>query len=336
MLSIGKEEKLEKLWKKTGGFGTMKRNGPGYGCERSNGKCVTVEKENSGNKLKLALVQARAAAGDVEANMRRGLEYVRAAKREGADLVLFPECWLTGYHFPPSTPGIPPEELERDELFRVWARAALTAEDPAIRAFRSLAQELSIGVVLTSLTQGRRRPRNSALVIGRDGDIRMRYDKVHTCSFGDERCLECGEGFRVCRFDGVTLGVMICYDREYPESARELALQGAEVILVPNDCGDMAPRLMELKVRAMENMAAVAMANPPGPGMGRSCAFHPMVWDAPDQTLALAGEHGEGLVMAEIDLAALRAYREREDLGKYRRPAAYRHWGGEEVRRDQR
>lgn len=72
---------------------------------------------------------------------------------------------------------------------------------------------------------------------------------------------------------------MICYDREYPESARELMLQGAELILVPNDCDNMRPRLRELSVRAIENMTGIAMANPPGPGAGRSCAYSPVAWD---------------------------------------------------------
>lgn len=76
--------------------------------------------------------------------------------------------------------------------------------------------------------------------------------KVHTCDFADEACLESGSAFRVCDFDGIKIGIMICYDREYPESARILMLQGAEIILVPNDCGSMKPRLCALSTRAYE------------------------------------------------------------------------------------
>ena len=74
----------------------------------------------------------------------------------------------------------------------------------------------------------------------------LQYAKVHTCDFADEACLESGDTFSVCDFHGVRLGVMICYDREYPESARLLMLKGAEIILVPNDCAAMAPRLNTL------------------------------------------------------------------------------------------
>ena len=72
---------------------------------------------------------------------------------------------------------------------------------------------------------------------------------------------------------------MICYDREYPESARILMLKGAEIILVPNDCGAMKPRLNALSTRAYENMTGIAMANPNGENAGNSCAFSPICWD---------------------------------------------------------
>lgn len=92
----------------------------------------------------------------------------------------------------------------------------------------------------------------------------LTYDKVHTCDFSLEGQLESEEECKVCEFDGIKLGIMICYDREFPESARILMLQGAEIILVPNSC-DMNPaRLNQLSTRAFENMVGVAMANYPG------------------------------------------------------------------------
>lgn len=100
---------------------------------------------------------------------------------------------------------------------------------------------------------------------------------------------------------------MICYDREYPESARELMLQGAELILVPNDCDNMRPRLRELSVRAIENMTGIAMANPPGPGAGRSCAYSPVAWDRDDNTILLGDERTEEIYLAAFDLDEIRA-----------------------------
>lgn len=175
---------------------------------------------------------------------------------------------------------------------------------------------------------GKQYPQNTAWMIDRDGKVILKYSKVHTCDFDWERYLESGEAFPVCRFDGITMGCMICYDREYPESARELMLNGAELIMHPSCCGGMPPRLKELSVRAMENMVGIAMANPPAQGMGNSCAFHPMVWaeeGSPlDNTIFVGGELEEAIYYVEFDMDAIRAYRESEDLGKYRKIKAYK------------
>ncbi|NCB93554.1 MAG: carbon-nitrogen hydrolase family protein [Clostridia bacterium] len=108
----------------------------------------------------------------------------------------------------------------------------------------------------------------------------------------------------------------------------ELMLQGAEIILHPNCCGTMKPRLRELSVRAMENMVGIAMANPPGEDMGCSCGFNPMVWGengkAVENEIIVAKEHFEGILYVDFDMDDIRKYREREDLGKYRKPCAYR------------
>ena len=139
---------------------------------------------------------------------------------------------------------------------------------------------------------------------------------------------EPGNAFKVCDFGGVKIGIMICYDREYPESARILMLKGAELILVPNDCESMKPRVQELSTRAYENMCGVAMANPNGRNAGHSCAFSPICWnengECVDNTLLLADDTTEGLFYAEWDMKALRSYREREMMGNtFRKVKAY-------------
>lgn len=141
------------------------------------------------------------------------LQQMRQAAAHGADLLLLPEAFLTGY-------GLPMTNEE-----------ALPEDSPLLQEICSEARLLRMGVVVTAITRGQSRPRNSAYVIDQKGTILMRYDKVHTCDFADEACLESGGAFCVCVFHGVRLGVMICYDREYPESARILMLQGAEIIL---------------------------------------------------------------------------------------------------------
>ncbi|MBE5959001.1 MAG: carbon-nitrogen hydrolase family protein [Lachnospiraceae bacterium] len=266
---------------------------------------------------------------DIDFNTKVAMKYIKEAKESGADIVLFPECFLTAYCCPDIVEELLPlEELENDSEFIDWCNSAVTEEEEHVLQIRKLAKELQIGVVITAFTKGEKYPQNTAFIIDRNGDIILKYSKVHTCDFDWERYLESGQEFKVCEFDGVNIGVMICYDREYPESARELMLLGAEIIFNPNCCGGMEPRLKELSVRAMENMVGVAMANPPAPGMGRSAAFNPMVWgengEVLDNTIIVAEEFYEGIVYAEFDIDVIRKYRENEDLGKFRKPRAYK------------
>lgn len=280
--------------------------------------------------FKLAIVQHRTVTRNVDLNTKAAIRYIREAKAHGADFILFPECFLSAYSAPDICRTLKPvEEIEDDPDFINWYRQALTDDSPYLAQICREAERANIGVEITAFSKGKKYPQNTAWIIGRNGEILLKYSKVHTCDFGWERYLESGEAFHVCRFDDICIGVMICYDREYPESARELMLQSAELIFVPNDCRTMTPRLMELSVHAMQNMVGIAMANPPGPKAGNSCAFHPIVWrkdgEAVDNTIVVAGEDYDGIVYAEFDMQTIRSYRETEDLGQYRKPEAYRH-----------
>lgn len=278
--------------------------------------------------FRVALVQQKAEAHDPEENARRGVRFIREAKALGADLVLFPEMWSNAYAPPFEEAFDDPFRPGREEERRRWREQAVSPDSAYVAAFREAARENRIGVCATFLSAGDPRPRNTALVIGRTGEPLMRYDKVHTCAFSLEALLEPGDAFRVCTFDGVKLGVMICYDREFPESARVLMLKGAELILVPNACPIDPARFHQLAARAYENMTGVAMANYPAPGWGHSCAFTPQVYDEEgqyrDPTLAEAADTEETLLLADFDLESLRRYREREPWGNaYRRVDAY-------------
>ncbi len=121
---------------------------------------------------------------------------------------------------------------------------------------------------------------------------------------------------------------MICYDREFPESARVLMLEGAEVILVPNACLMDDHRTQMTKVRAMENLIGIATANYAAPQAdGHSVAFHPVAYDEnerPIDNLLVRAGPNEDVVVAEFDLEALRDWRKRETWGNaYRKPDRY-------------
>lgn len=261
--------------------------------------------------FKVAVLQKRSLAGELPKNRDIVISNMEQAAGNNADILLLPECFLTGYEMP------------------IENKDALADDSEYISALCSAAQKLHIGVVATAFTQGRQKPQNSAFVIDKDGNILMKYSKVHTCDFADERCLESGDEFKVCDFHGIKIGVMICYDREYPESARVLMMKGAEIILVPNDCGTMRPRVQALSTRAYENMVGIAMANPNGENCGNSCAFRPICWDRDgvcvDNTVFLADEMTQGLYYADFDMEELRSYREHEMMGNtFRKVKSYK------------
>ena len=120
---------------------------------------------------------------------------------------------------------------------------------------------------------------NSATLVDKNGNTILHYRKTHMVDKGWESMLVAGEEFPVADLETskglVKVGIMICYDREFPEVARILMLEGAELILVPNACVLENNRIAQFQSRAFENMLGVAMANYPNLG-GKSVAFDGM------------------------------------------------------------
>lgn len=272
-------------------------------------------------KLKIALLQLLPEGG-LERQLEKGKAACVRAKELGADIALFPEMWSDGYALP----------QDRREL----AALSVGADSDFVREFGKLAGELRLAVGITFLERNEPKPLNSLILFDRYGRERLHYSKVHTCAFDLEKVLAPGEDFRVAELDTgggvIKVGAMICFDREFPESARILMLKGAEVILAPNACPMEPNRLSALRARAYENMLAVATCNYPAgqPDCnGHSTVFDGVAWlgDEPgarDMCILEAPEE-EGIYLAEIDMDLLRTYRAHEVMGnKYRRPDKYK------------
>jgi predicted amidohydrolase len=271
--------------------------------------------------LRLALVQERAVFNDPHANLSAGIDACLRAQAAGADLVVFPELWQIGY-------GACPAGARRD----AWLARAEPVDGSWVSAFRELATSTGTAVAVTFLRRTDAGPANATAVIGGDGALALVHDKVHVCDFMWEAVLRPGARFCAApvqtRAGPVDIGVMTCFDREFPESARSLALDGAELILSPNACLICDDRLGQLRTRAFENMLAVAMANYPRPFMnGRSAVFDGIASAAgrPRDHQLLLADARPGLLVADIDLDALRRYRA-QGLWTHarRRPDAYR------------
>lgn len=274
------------------------------------------------SKLKVALLQLFSSGYDQAANQVKGELFCRQARELGADIILFPEMWNIGYQLPdPSQPG----QVE------LWQKHAIDREGSFVASFRQLARELDLAIGLTYLERWLGGPRNSISLIDRHGEICLTYAKVHTCDFDKEIALAPGEDFFVCELDTasgpVKVGAMICFDREFPESARVLMLKGAELILTPNACELEANRIGQFRVRAYENMLGMAMANYAMPQEnGHSVAFDGIAFDenGTRDTCLVQADAREGIFLAEFDLDRLRAYRLNEVWGNaFRKPGCY-------------
>ena len=271
--------------------------------------------------LSIALLQI-APCGDMTSNLNKGKEYCKKAKEMDCDIALFPEMYSNGYDI-----------YERP--FEVWKNDAIAVDSEFVSEFKSLAKELEMAIGITFLEDDGGAPKNTLVLFDRHGERKLKYSKLHTCDFSVEKDLGRGEDFYVTQLDTaigeVQVGAMICYDREFPESARILMLKGAELILVPNACPMEINRLAQLRARAYENMAAIATCNYPdtvpdcngNSSVFDGVAYLPDVEGSRDMCI-LQADGSEGIFTARLDLGMLREYREREVHGNcYRRPEKY-------------
>ena len=273
------------------------------------------------NILKIALLQI-SPTGNIDKNLNKGIAYCKKAKDLNADIVLFPEMFSNGYNI-------------YDRPYEEWKNDAIGINHNFVKSFGEFSKENNIATGITFLQKTNNDFQNSFVLFDRFGNAKLNYSKVHTCDFSTERYLTPGDEFNVCDLDTlngtVKIGAMICYDREFPESARILMLKGAEIILVPNACPMEINRISQLRGRAYENMVGIATCNYPDtvPDCnGHSNAFDGMAY-LPDisgsrDTCILEAGGDEGIYIAEFDLDLLRQYRKKEVHGNtYRKPYMY-------------
>lgn len=274
--------------------------------------------------FRVALLQIAPCGNDQTRNLEKGLKFCREARALGADLALFPELWNVGCTQCPI--GI----TERQS----WMASAIDRQSDFFQSFAGLAQELSMNIAITYLETHLPKPRNSISIINREGQVVLTYSKVFICNFGETELLtpgsdidsigcdvNCspGDSFNICTLSGdqgeVKVGAMVCADREFPEPATCLMLNGAELIVVPNACDWDEIRTAGLKTRALENLLGIAMANYPMPrNNGGSRAYSCVAWKngkAKEMLIAKANEL-EQVVVADFDMDEIRSFRKIE------------------------
>ena len=237
-------------------------------------------------RLTIAGLQHPGHPGDVAANLAVVAAAAREARARGADLLVTPEMFVTGYNI-----GARVAQLARRPLVDEIARVAA---ESGIAVVAGLPELLPDGTVA-----------NTALLVDETGAELARYRKTHLFSELDQSLFVAGTGLPVpVTYRGVRLALLICYDVEFPETVRAAALAGAHVVVVPTAQMEPFAFVAEtlIPVRAWENQVYVAYVNRSGEEgdlryVGRSSIAAPSgaVLDA------LAPGTPTGLVLATVD-----------------------------------
>jgi len=225
-----------------------------------------------------------------------------------------PEMYHVGYcHLCPVDPGRRQDDIRG--LYNWTARAvrADSTESTFLKRFQLLAHELNAAIQVAFLRESPRGgpPENAVVLYDRHGVAKLVYSKVHTAVWSQcESMTAPGNQLYTANLDtaragSVTVGSMICADREYPETPRMLAEMGAEVLLVSNACDLTDWHLAMFRTRAFENAVVVTMANYATVCNGRSPAY-----DVDGAELVEGPLRNESVVMAAVNLTKVRAYRE--------------------------
>jgi predicted amidohydrolase len=227
--------------------------------------------------------------GSVEANRRKVIERIREAAGHGAQLVIFPECALTGYCF---------ESLKEATPF------AEPVDGPSANAIAEACRETSAHAVVGFIEKDAPGFYNAAMVVGPNGLVSI-YRKVHLPFLGVDRFLTPGDRpFAILELPFGRVGVNICYDASFPEAARTLKLLGAELIILPTNWPAGAWRTAEfvINTRASENHVNFAAVNRVGIENGWRFIGRSKVVDFNGDALAEASRESEEILFVEVDL----------------------------------
>lgn len=251
---------------------------------------------NPGDSVAIAAVQMAPRLGQIEENLRQALERLERASREGARLVVFPECTLSGY------------VLEsREEA----AALAVRADGPELSRLTEACQRfdtaLAIGVLLAEGSS----LYNACVLLDGSG-TRGVYRKTHMPFMGLDRFVDAGnEPFQVFEVAGLRVGPLVCYDGAFPEPARVLTLEGADLIILPTNWPAGAERLAEhtMACRALENVVYTLAASRLGTERGVRFIGGSGIYDPFGTTLAFAGPDQDVILTASIQPARARTKR---------------------------
>lgn len=265
---------------------------------------------------------------DRAANVANAKKLVRQAKAKGADVILIQELFETPYFC-------------KDQLAKNFALASPFENNALINEFSALARELSVVLPVSYFERAQNAHFNSLAMIDADGRVLGNYRKSHIPDgpgYQEKFYFNPGDtGFKVWQTKFGRVGAAICWDQWFPESARAMALMGAEILCYPTAIGTEPPpappvdssahwrRVMQGHAGA--NYVPLIASNRTGREVGETCevTFYGTSFIAgpTGEILADAGKDSEAVVTATVDLDAIALARQSWGLFRDRRPELY-------------
>ena len=264
--------------------------------------------------MKLALAQM-SMDSNMESNYNKSIQLIKKASEKGADLICFPEIQLTPFF---------PQYAELDASVY-----SIKPESSYVKGICDCCKEYNIYAAPNFYIRENGNFYDMSLLIGNYGNIIGRQKMVHIAQcekFYEQNYYKPSEdGFKVFETAFGKIGIVVCFDRHYPESIRTEALRGAEIIIIPTANTTSEPSELfqwEVKIQAFHNSVNIAMCNRIGVEDQVVFCGESIVADYNGDTVALAG-NDEELLVAEIDLAAASNVRGRKPYTNLRRKELY-------------
>jgi predicted amidohydrolase len=265
--------------------------------------------------MKLAMAQLEN-KGSIEQNLTGSIRTIYDAAEQGADLILFPEVHLTEFF-----PQYPSQNV---------SSYGTLIDSDIVGAFRTACLKNHIAVVPNIYLKENDRFYDASIFIDRTGEICGIQKMVHVAqakNFYEEDYYEPSDtGFLVFDTEFGKIGIVVCFDRHYPESIRTESLMGADLILIPTVNTKSEPLEMfewEVRVQAFQNSVAIAMCNRVGTEGNMVFAGESIVIDA-NGNVIVKSDDTEGLIFAELDLSAVGKIRSGKPYTSLRRKEWYK------------
>jgi len=268
-------------------------------------------------RLKIAGVQMNPQFMDKSANLMFILNQLADLAADGAQLIVFPECSLTGYCFEDPGEAIPYAE---------------SIPGPATTEVVAACSKLNVHAIFGLLEHDGRSLYNAAVLASPNGLV-GKYRKIHLPGLGVDKFVQPGNlGFTICETPLARIGLNICYDGCFPESSRVMALRGADLVVLPTNWPTGAEEFAEylINARSLENHIFSIAVNRVGEERGFRFIGRSRIVDVTGKTLAQASADREEVIVAEIEPERARNKRIVRVPGKHeihrfndRRPEVY-------------